>query len=352
MYICRMKRHCKRKSVVIIFLSLFSFTVLSQHVTEVKAEKGDGIHTLLDRYGLDSAHHVEKFITLNHSKLGHNQWLFAGEVYQLPVAVNLSQLTDDNKALDSNITCKTGYTIFGVNYKDVPVIDNSLQGAVYYLVSGHGGPDPGAQGTRSGNILCEDEYAYDVTLRLCRVLISYGATAYMIIRDSTDGIRDEQYLPCDNDEYCWPEESIPRNHLARLKQRADIVNKLYKENKSYAYQRAIILHVDSRTVGKRIDVFFYHYAKSVAGKKLADAMQKSLKQKYATYQPNRGYNGTVTPRDELFMIKKTLPPTVYIELGNIQNTLDQIRLIKPGNRQAIANWLAEGMIADYKAHNN
>jgi N-acetylmuramoyl-L-alanine amidase len=184
------------------------------------------------------------------------------------------------------------------------------------------------------------------------VLISHGATAYMIIRDSTDGIRDEQYLLCDKDEYSWPEESIPLNHLARLKQRAEVVNMLYRENKRYSYQRAIILHVDSRTVGKRIDVFFYHYAKSVPGKKLADALQQSLKQKYATHQPNRGYNGTVSPRDELYMINKTLPPVVYIELGNIQNSLDQIRLIKPGNRQALANWLAEGMIDDYKEHNH
>ena len=44
------------------------------------------------------------------------------------------------------------------------------------------------------------------------------------------------------------------------------------------------------------------------------------------------------------MIRKTLPVTVYIELGNIQNELDQVRLIENNNRQAIANWLTDGFL--------
>ena len=58
------------------------------------------------------------------------------------------------------------YSLFGSKYKIVDPIDHQLQGCVYYLVSGHGGPDPGAIGLWGKHRLCEDEYAYDVMLRL------------------------------------------------------------------------------------------------------------------------------------------------------------------------------------------
>ncbi|EXY73243.1 N-acetylmuramoyl-L-alanine amidase family protein [Bacteroides fragilis str. 3988T(B)14] len=42
------------------------------------------------------------------------------------------------------------------------------------------------------------------------------------------------------------------------------------------------------------------------------------------------------------------PASVFVELGNIQNTFDQRRLVIPSNRQALAKWLMEGFIKDYK----
>jgi N-acetylmuramoyl-L-alanine amidase len=66
-------------------------------------------------------------------------------------------------------------TSLGVGNEKVMIVDNKLEGAIFYVVAGHGGPDPGAMGDRSGNDLCEDEYAYDVSLRLYRNLLSHGA---------------------------------------------------------------------------------------------------------------------------------------------------------------------------------
>ena len=65
------------------------------------------------------------------------------------------------------------------------------------------------------------------------------------------------------------------------------------------------------------------------------------------HQPWRGYHGTVAPRDGLFMLKSTRPRTVYIELGNIRNPLDQRRFVSVDNRQALANWLTEGLLEDF-----
>jgi len=38
----------------------------------------------------------------------------------------------------------------------------------------------------------------------------------------------------------------------------------------------------------------------------------------------------------------------FIEIGNIQNEKDQKRIVVPENRQALAKWISEGVLLDYK----
>lgn len=244
-----------------------------------------------------------------------------------------------------------GYTfsIFGEKYAATPLLDTKLKGHVYYLVAGHGGPDPGAMSKIEQGWLCEDEYAYDITLRLARNLLSHGAKVYIVVRDENDGIRDAGYLKPDKDEVVWGGKDIPLNQKERLKQRTDIINNLYEENqaKGYKMQRAIEIHIDSRYTGQKVDLFFYYSKDSKVGEALATAMQQTVKRKYDEFQKNRGYTGTVSPRD-LWMIRETKPPMVYIEVGNITNAFDQRRLLIPNNRQAMANWLALGILENTK----
>ncbi|MDN5211144.1 N-acetylmuramoyl-L-alanine amidase [Fulvivirgaceae bacterium BMA12] len=237
------------------------------------------------------------------------------------------------------------FPLLGKNDEVVDIRGDQLKNHIYYLVSGHGGPDPGAIGKYGGSNLCEDEYAYDVTLRLANNLIRYGAQVYMIVQDENDGIRSGTILPCDTDETCYGGSKIPRNQLARLKQRADTINRLYRKHRKEGnkIQRLLIFHVDSRSTNERVDLFFYHLAKSKSGKKMAEGLREHIDEKYGLHQKNRGYNGTVVTRN-LYMLKKTLPTSVYIELGNIRNKMDQKRFVLETNRQALANWFMEGVI--------
>ena len=61
------------------------------------------------------------------------------------------------------------------NWPLIKLLLTNLAGLVFYLVSGHGGPDPGAIGIYQGRQLHEDEYAYDIILRLARELLTRGA---------------------------------------------------------------------------------------------------------------------------------------------------------------------------------
>lgn len=214
-------------------------------------------------------------------------------------------------------------------------------------MSGHGGPDPGAIG-KMGNVeLHEDEYAYDVMLRLARNLLMRGAKVHIIIQDAKDGIRNDKFLKNSKRETCMG-DPIPFNQFRRLEQRCDKINSLFKKDKEI-YKRAIFMHIDSRSKSHQTDVFFYYQDKNSESKHLSKTMKSTFEHKYNRHQPSRGFTGTVGQRG-LYVLRKTTPPSVFVELGNIQNSFDQKRFILSDNRQALANWLCEGFMTDYQRY--
>ena len=234
--------------------------------------------------------------------------------------------------------------LFGESNQRVTIKDLSLKNKVFYLVSGHGGIDPGTTCETCPTMMCEDEYAYDVVLRLARNLMQRGATVHVIIQDKNDGIRSEKYLICDHDENSMGKFQIPHNQLRRLEQRSKNINELYKKykKKGIKEQYAIMVHIDARSKDKKIDTFFYYYEHGRTSKALAQHMQNTFKEKYNYYQKGRGYKGFVASRN-LYMIRNTLPTALYVELGNIKNSSDQKRFLLPENRQFLADWLFDGI---------
>ncbi|WP_276495871.1 N-acetylmuramoyl-L-alanine amidase family protein [Pontibacter litorisediminis] len=334
-----------RKLILFFTLSLCSYPLFGQDYPEVVAQEGDGIYLLLRRHGLDPSQHLRPFVDLNQEKLGQDNSLYVGRTYLLPTA-STAGAAPESKPVEKAAPAVLVEPLFGKNYERVEVIDRQLQGTVYYLVAGHSGPDPGAIGKYGPYELSEDEYAYDVTIRLARRLMEHGATVYMVIQDPDDGIRDENILKMDTDEVSYFGKPVPHGQVQRLRTRVADINQLAKKHKG-AHQRMLSIHIDSRSKGQNIDVFFYHHENSTAGKELAERIHEVFTTKYNRYQPNRDYFGTVTPRSSLYVIKYSHPPTVFVELGNIKNDKDQRRFVIPNNRQALANWLCDGIIADY-----
>ncbi|WP_430813097.1 N-acetylmuramoyl-L-alanine amidase family protein [Carboxylicivirga sp. RSCT41] len=323
------KRH------IIFGLFLICNTILiAQSNNEYETDKpkaGEGLHSFLVRHNLSPKEHKQTFIELNKGKFGKNNSLLAHHTYLIPSSeIELFQ------------------PLFGVDRERFPLESNTLKGSSFYLVTGHGGPDPGAIGNYGSHELHEDEYAYDITLRLAKKLLENGAKVHLIIQDEDDGIRDKQILRYDNHETCGGKE-IPLDQNQRLKQRTTEVNKLYKQD-TEAYRRCLIIHLDSRSKRKQIDVFFYHHKRSKSGKKLAGQLRDTFDEKYRKHQPSRGFSGTVNTRN-LYLLRNTTPVSVFIELGNIQNYRDQQRFVKADNRQALANWLYEGIKKDFERNN-
>jgi N-acetylmuramoyl-L-alanine amidase len=265
----------------------------------------------------------------------------------------LSMKSKDDKATNQPGKNKTeenlkkkgqNYPIFGKNYSLLKKESDLLSGFIFYIDSGHGGPDPGAIGKYNKKELHEDEYAYDVSLRLAHKLMANGAEVHIIVQDPDDGIRDESILKNDSHEFYIGGDTIAFNQLERLTKRSEIVNQIYEKDWDSTKQHiSVTIHLDSRSTSKRVDVFFYHAENSIEGKRVAEILQETFRSRYMKAQPGRGYTGTVSSRD-LFMLREVKPTSIYIELGNIQNLADQQRFIIVNNRQAIANWLFQGFV--------
>lgn len=365
---------------------------------EITAGNGAGTYSLLKKYGLHSSQcNYNQFYKLN--KLKANQGLLKGKKYKLPLlkydynGKSIRSTIDSNdmqfailiKDYNENLVkegikkqryqedkillipysfmyCSASakpvltsskknekefvnIDLFGDDFAKTEIVDHSLKGRVFYVVAGHGGPDPGSIGQSNGHDLCEDEYAYDVSLRLTRELIKHGAIAYMINRDADDGIRDDKYLQCDRDERVIGGAVMSWRQNIRLRQRSHSVNKLYDKHRKQGNksQTLISIHIDSRDESQKADVFFYHHTKSVKGNHLADRMMDVFDQKYSKYQSTRGYKGKVQGRN-LQVLRESKPLAVFVELGNIQNPFDQKRFLLKENRQLLAEWLYEGLI--------
>lgn len=332
----------RHKLRIILTLLLCLFCLYSLEAQE-KAfpKKGEGIDLFLKRHNRTGATYRKEFIEINKKKLGKNNSLRMGVKYTLPPL-------QGKEATKAKAKQRPNYEpLFGKELASYKVSSSELKGSCFYLVCGHGGPDPGAIGKMGNMRLHEDEYAYDIVLRLARNLMMRGAKVHIIIQDPVDGIRNEKFLKNSKRETCMG-KTIPHNQNRRLQQRCQQINTLFKKDR-YAYKRAIFVHVDSRNKKARTDVFFYHQNKNSESKQLAKTMKSTFANKYKKHQPGRGFSGTVEGRN-LYVLRNTTAASLFVELGNIQNSYDQQRIILSDNRQALANWLCDGFITDYKRY--
>ena len=162
----------KNKLYILLFLAfLFSGTALwAQQKATPKA--GEGISAFLLRHNRSPRKYMDDFIELNKKKLGKKNVLKVGVSYIIP---------PKEKSKNTNLGTTINEPLFGKELANVKVTSNRLAGACFYVVSGHGGPDPGAIGRAGRHELHEDEYAYDIALRLARVLMQEGADVRIII---------------------------------------------------------------------------------------------------------------------------------------------------------------------------
>lgn len=304
----------------------------------LEARRGEGIWHLLRRAGRSpTSASIREFRALNQEDVLPGGGLMVGRSYEIPVPAGSSASSSEETSI---------HPVFGPDHQRVERKSDRLRGHVYYILGGHGGPDPGTLARYRGRSLPEDEVAYDVALRLARRLLEEGATPYLIVKDPDDGIRDASWFRHDEDERYLDGGRIALSQRRRLRDRVRIINRLYEEHRATAKsQRLLSLHVDARGGGYEPQIDVHFLVASRDGSRFASVLRSTFRSRYAAVQPGRGYDGTVAFRN-LYVLRRSRPVATVVELGNIRNPRDQMRLTQPGNRQAVAEWLTRGLLRE------
>ena len=141
----------------LLFISSFLFlTPFHASAQEERAapRSGEGISAFLQRNKRPGKAYYLEFLELNKKQLHGKQELRLGVKYLLPPLKSKTE-TAANSSTSSASAAGSGKTIheplFGKELAKVQVTGNRLKGACFYVVSGHGGPDPGAIG-KIGNV--------------------------------------------------------------------------------------------------------------------------------------------------------------------------------------------------------
>ena len=177
--------------LILLFCMSFSYEALAQE-ERATPKSGEGISGFLQRNGRTGKAYYQEFLELNKKQLRGKEELRLGVKYLLPplkkgsgnTAASSNSSASNSSASNSsasNSSARSGNKtirepLFGKSLAEVKVTGNRLKGACFYVVSGHGGPDPGAIGRIGSVELHEDVDAYDVALRLARNLMEEGCS--------------------------------------------------------------------------------------------------------------------------------------------------------------------------------
>ena len=147
----------------------------SDSVRTVVAKQGDGIYKILRENGYEAKDYYHKFLEINKDKIQLEDQLILGETYILPEKHDTIKpehivVIDTVPALcvkpDSTVSDSVPICIPAPSLEKMPqtkmdlriadtIKGTALKGAIFYLIAGHGGPDPGATSDVDGVMISE-----------------------------------------------------------------------------------------------------------------------------------------------------------------------------------------------------
>ena len=142
----------KRKLCLLLFFCLLLIAPALRAQQKATPRSGEGISTFLLRHNRAPKKYYNDFIELNKAKLGKSRTLKMGVTYLIPPVKKASAATSgktteaaaEKTSAHHPRRTEVNEPLFGKWLSNVKVTSNRLAGTCFYVVSGHGGPDPGA----------------------------------------------------------------------------------------------------------------------------------------------------------------------------------------------------------------
>ncbi len=276
----------------------------------VKAEKGDGIFSMLRKQGLDPVKHYEAFIDLNKNNIKEGSLLQIGKEYRIPVT------NDSYKS--------KGIRVLAAQQAEEPIFDKELGGmshegktlnnAVYYLIT--------EDSTSSQN-----KFVADIAKNLAAELLEQGATVFVLGNDD----QGENIAPLD------PKE--------RLGNYVDAINKKYLQNHG-KYQRLLIIRANGILQAGNLDVSVLHHGNSEQGQRLAENLQHVFKANSTVKKANID-SKAFDDKSTLFLARNTLPAISLITVNKRSQDRAVDAIPVRSDKRKFANWITDGILKDY-----
>lgn len=235
-----------------------------------------------------------------------------------------------------------------------------LAGLVVIIDPGHGGVDPGSHGTfPSGSSrvnVVEDEYCYDVAMRLRRQVVARGGIAVVTLRDTKQGQTtserlQNQVIPSDGNEVFTRNRATVTAGNVGMSQRTRYANDILTRYGKSARVVFISIHFD--VAGTRKDLAGVHFIAPPDPQPVPELIQALVEEfrkgnrlrKDSSQEEYHVVTKSGEVRD-LFVLRPSLIKVrqrVLIELGNFNHAGDVWRIRSPGVRDAYVECIVSAL---------
>ncbi|MEO0572877.1 MAG: hypothetical protein AAF039_14310 [Bacteroidota bacterium] len=291
----------------------------------MKAERGDGIFSLLRKQGLDPSKYYAEFVGLNEANIKNGSELFLGREYLIPDA------PDSFKKMALNVTedVKEDLPIFDKELAQISPKSDKLQNAVLYLLPGVNGIKESKQLENTRNQIMRDA---------AKELMVHGAKVYLVeeLEEDNEILLGESNLGAEG-------AIADRNQMQHF---VGTINKHYLQNAG-KYQRVVVLNFNENAESsKYYEVAIFHHGKSPEGGRFAQTLQGIFAKnsiRKSEENPIEIFENT----NNLYLAKNVLPPVTMIDIygSNKVNRTERIS-ISP-REKVLTNIITNGVLTDF-----
>lgn len=313
----------KKLSLVIVFL--FGLILVSGQTIRVKAEKGDGVFSLLRKQGLAPSKYYAKFIKLNEANIKNGSELYLGREYVIPDAPDSYK----KMAVNAKEDIKEDLPIFDKELAKISPKSDKLKDAVLYLIPGINGikESTGLRLTRN-----------QIMRNVAQELMVHGARVYLV-----DELTQIDEIAMGTGNLTGEGAIADKGHMEYF---VGTINKHYLQNVG-KYQRVVVLNFNqSAESSKYYDVSIFHHGKSPEGERFAQTLQNIFSQN-SIKEAKASPIGIFQNDNNLYLAKNVLPAVTMIDISGVQKSSGDQRISIIPREKILTSIIANGVMSDY-----
>jgi len=310
---------------ILLFVFVFNCFFTSAQTIKVKAERGDGIFSLLRKQGLDPSKYYAEFVELNEADLKNGSELHLDREYILPDA------PDSFKKMALNVTedTKENLPIFDEELAQISLKSDKLHDAVLYLLPGVNGIKESKPLRNTRNQIMKD---------VAKELMVHGAKVYLVKEVEVDDetIADNSNLNVEN-------AIANRNQMQYF---VGAINRHSLQNAG-KYQRVVVLNFNEDAESSTYyEVSIFHHEKSAKGERFAQTLQGIFAKNSIKDSPKNPID-VFENANNLYLVKNVLPTVTMIDITGSNKTTTTGRISITPRENLLTNIITNGVLTDY-----